>query len=70
ETGAKLNGSLIAAGVIDEIVLYLAPKLLGNSAQGLFELPAFARLDEALEPTIVDVRFVGPDLRVTARMPR
>jgi diaminohydroxyphosphoribosylaminopyrimidine deaminase / 5-amino-6-(5-phosphoribosylamino)uracil reductase len=70
ETGAKLNGSLIAAGVIDEFVLYLAPKLLGNSAQGLFELPAFARLDEALQPKIVDVRFVGPDLRITARMPR
>jgi len=68
ETGAKLNGSLIAAGVIDEIVLYLAPKLMGNSAQGLFELPAFARLEEALEPRIVDVRFVGPDLRITARI--
>src|SRR5688572_4062692 len=38
ETGAKLSGSLLAAGVIDEIYLYLAPKLFGDSAQGLFAL--------------------------------
>jgi diaminohydroxyphosphoribosylaminopyrimidine deaminase/5-amino-6-(5-phosphoribosylamino)uracil reductase len=67
ETGAKLMGSLLAAGVIDELVLYLAPKLLGDSAQGLFALPAIARLDEALRPRIVDVRHVGEDLRITAR---
>lgn len=67
ETGAKLNGSLLAAGVVDEVVLYLAPKLLGDSAQGLFALPELLRLDDALRPRIVDVRFVGEDLRITAR---
>lgn len=68
ETGAKLNGSFLAAGVIDEIVLYLAPMLLGDSARGLFALPEIARLDQALRPRIVDVRFVGGDLRITARL--
>lgn len=68
ETGAKLNGSLLAAGVIDEIVLYLAPKLLGDSAMGLFDLPAMTRLEQALQVRIVDTRFVGEDLRITARM--
>jgi diaminohydroxyphosphoribosylaminopyrimidine deaminase / 5-amino-6-(5-phosphoribosylamino)uracil reductase len=68
ETGGKLNGSLIAAGVIDEIVLYLAPRLLGNTAQGLFALPEFTSLDQTLHPRIVDVRPVGADLRITARL--
>jgi diaminohydroxyphosphoribosylaminopyrimidine deaminase/5-amino-6-(5-phosphoribosylamino)uracil reductase len=68
ETGAKLNGSLLAAGVIDEIVLYLAPKLFGDTAQGLFALPELVSLDQALQPRIVDVRSVGPDLRITMRL--
>ena len=68
ETGAKLNGSLLRAGVVDEIVLYLAPTLLGDRAQGLFALPEYADLGEALSPRITDVRAVGRDLRVTARL--
>lgn len=68
ETGGKLNGSLIAAAVIDEIVLYLAPRILGNTAQGLFALPEFTSLDQTLHPRIVDVRSVGGDLRVTMRL--
>ena len=68
ETGARLNGSLLAAGVIDEIVLYLAPTLLGDGAQGLFALPEITRLEQALMPRIVDVRAVGEDWRITARM--
>ena len=70
ETGTKLNGSLIVSGVVDEIVLYMAPMLLGDSGRGLFDLPELASLDAALRPTIVDVRSVGADLRITARMPR
>ena len=70
ETGAKLGGALLAAGVIDEIVLYLAPKLLGDKSQGLFALPEFTRMEQALKPTIVDVRPVGEDWRITARFTR
>ncbi len=68
ETGAKLSGSLLAAGVIDEIVLYLAPKLFGDSAQGLFALPEMTRIEQALMPRIIDVRQLGDDLRVVARL--
>ena len=67
ETGAKLNGSLLAAGVIDEIWFYLAPKLFGDTAQGMFALPEMTRLEQALLPRMRDVRFVGEDLRVIAR---
>jgi diaminohydroxyphosphoribosylaminopyrimidine deaminase/5-amino-6-(5-phosphoribosylamino)uracil reductase len=67
ETGAKLNGSLLAAGLIDELVLYFSPKIFGDTAQGLFDLPEMTRLEQALRPRIVDVRNVGEDLRITAR---
>jgi diaminohydroxyphosphoribosylaminopyrimidine deaminase/5-amino-6-(5-phosphoribosylamino)uracil reductase len=68
ETGSRLNGSLLIAGIVDEIVLYLAPKLLGDSAQGLFALPEFTSLHQVLQPRITDVRSVGNDLRITLRL--
>lgn len=67
ETGGKLMGSLVRAGVIDELVLYLAPMLLGDQAQGLFALGELLRLEDAPRVRIADVRNVGEDLRITAR---
>jgi diaminohydroxyphosphoribosylaminopyrimidine deaminase/5-amino-6-(5-phosphoribosylamino)uracil reductase len=67
ETGAKLNGSLLAAGQIDEIVLYVSPKILGDKALGLFDLPEMTRLEQAIVPRITDVRTVGEDLRIVSR---
>ena len=66
ETGAKLNGSLLAAGVVDEIVAYVAPSILGDPARGLFALPAFTDLAERTQLNITDVRRIGGDLRITA----
>jgi diaminohydroxyphosphoribosylaminopyrimidine deaminase/5-amino-6-(5-phosphoribosylamino)uracil reductase len=66
ETGGKLMGSLLRAGVVDELVLYYAPIILGDKAQALFALPEWTRLGEALRPKIVDVRAFGPDIRVTS----
>ena len=67
ETGGKLMGSLIASGVVDELVIYYAGLILGDKAQALFVLPEAAKLSEALRPRIVDVRTLGGDIRVTAR---
>jgi diaminohydroxyphosphoribosylaminopyrimidine deaminase/5-amino-6-(5-phosphoribosylamino)uracil reductase len=67
ETGGKLMGSLLRAGVVDELVLYLAPLILGDSAQGLFALPEIQALGDAPRPRIVEVKPIGPDLRITAR---
>jgi diaminohydroxyphosphoribosylaminopyrimidine deaminase/5-amino-6-(5-phosphoribosylamino)uracil reductase len=67
ETGGKLSGSLVAAGVVDEIVFYFAPKLMGDSAQAMFALPEMTRLEQALRPRMIDVRLLGEDLRVVAR---
>jgi diaminohydroxyphosphoribosylaminopyrimidine deaminase/5-amino-6-(5-phosphoribosylamino)uracil reductase len=68
ETGAKLNGSLIAAGVVDEIVLYVAPRILGDNAHGLFALPGLERLKDAIPVRIAEVRGIGEDLRITLRL--
>lgn len=67
EAGATLNGGLMEAGLIDEWVIYVAPKILGDDARGMFRLPGLERLDQAVELTFTDVRAVGRDLRVTAR---
>lgn len=68
EAGPTLAGSLIGEGLADEIILYLAPRLLGASARGLFDLPGLLRLEESPRLKIVDVRPVGGDWRVIARL--
>lgn len=66
EAGATLGGALLNAGLVDELILYVAPKLLGDSARGLFQLPAFERLEDAVSLSITDVRAVGDDWRIIA----
>jgi diaminohydroxyphosphoribosylaminopyrimidine deaminase/5-amino-6-(5-phosphoribosylamino)uracil reductase len=68
EAGAGLNGALLAAGLVDELVLYLAPMLLGDTARGLFALPALTKMDARKDLILRDVRLVGQDMRVIARM--
>ncbi len=68
EAGATLNGALLTAGVVDELVLYLAPSLLGSTARGLFALPELQRLEDKVALTLRDVRSVGSDLRIIARL--
>ena len=66
EAGATLNGALLAAGLIDELVVYLAPHLMGDAARGLFHLPGLAHMRERIGLTITDIRAVGQDWRMTA----
>jgi diaminohydroxyphosphoribosylaminopyrimidine deaminase/5-amino-6-(5-phosphoribosylamino)uracil reductase len=68
EAGAKLNGALLDAGLIDEIVLYVAPGVLGDPARGMFERGVpLAMLAERNEFAFHDVQRVGADLRIVAR---
>jgi diaminohydroxyphosphoribosylaminopyrimidine deaminase/5-amino-6-(5-phosphoribosylamino)uracil reductase len=67
EAGQTLNGALIQAGVVDELLLYLAPKLLGPGMD-MANLPALAHLDQALELDITSVSQVGPDIRIAGRI--
>jgi diaminohydroxyphosphoribosylaminopyrimidine deaminase/5-amino-6-(5-phosphoribosylamino)uracil reductase len=66
ETGATLGGAVLQAGIIDELVLYMAPKLMGDGARGLFRLPGLDTMAQAVELDIRDIRAVGRDWRITA----
>ncbi|MFZ5654921.1 MAG: bifunctional diaminohydroxyphosphoribosylaminopyrimidine deaminase/5-amino-6-(5-phosphoribosylamino)uracil reductase RibD [Pseudomonadota bacterium] len=65
EAGARLAGALLAQGLVDQLILYLAPKLLGSEGWPLASLPLH-RLAEAIELDIVDLRAVGADWRLIA----
>ncbi|MEY2919669.1 MAG: hypothetical protein RL261_974 [Pseudomonadota bacterium] len=68
EAGPRLAGSFLAAGLADEIVLYVAPTILGDKAQPSFVLPQPLRvLAERPLYSYHDVRRIGPDLRLTLR---
>jgi diaminohydroxyphosphoribosylaminopyrimidine deaminase/5-amino-6-(5-phosphoribosylamino)uracil reductase len=67
EAGFKLNGSLLRAGLADELLLYLAPYLIGDAARGMFNLPALESLAGKRALAIRDARLVGADLRLLAR---
>ncbi|MDQ9169756.1 bifunctional diaminohydroxyphosphoribosylaminopyrimidine deaminase/5-amino-6-(5-phosphoribosylamino)uracil reductase RibD [Oxalobacteraceae bacterium R-40] len=66
EAGFKLNGSLIREGCVDELLLYLAPSIIGD-AQGLFDLKALDSLEHKRQLHFHEVRQIGPDLRILAR---
>ena len=67
ECGATLAGALVAANLVDELVIYMAPRLLGNGARGLVELPGLEHLAQTPMLEIVDVRKLGADWRMIAR---
>jgi diaminohydroxyphosphoribosylaminopyrimidine deaminase/5-amino-6-(5-phosphoribosylamino)uracil reductase len=68
EAGHRLNGSLLRAGLVDELLIYLAPKLLG-SGRGMAEIGPLQDLTQATEMAFIDVAPVGRDLRLRARPP-
>jgi diaminohydroxyphosphoribosylaminopyrimidine deaminase/5-amino-6-(5-phosphoribosylamino)uracil reductase len=68
EAGSRLNGALLRAGLVDELLLYLAPCLLGHRAQGLFDLPELLLLSDRQRLKIHSVTPVGEDWRILARV--
>jgi diaminohydroxyphosphoribosylaminopyrimidine deaminase/5-amino-6-(5-phosphoribosylamino)uracil reductase len=68
EGGAKLNGSLLQAGVVDELLVYLAPSVIGNSGRGMFDLPELTELSRIKGLEIRALERVGEDIRVLARI--
>ena len=68
EAGAKLTGALLDAGLIDELLLYMAPRVIGDPARGMFERASpLAALDLATRFAWHDIARIGGDLRVMAR---
>ncbi|CAK0761112.1 fused diaminohydroxyphosphoribosylaminopyrimidine deaminase/5-amino-6-(5-phosphoribosylamino)uracil reductase [Gammaproteobacteria bacterium] len=66
ETGAILSGSMLQAGLIDELIIYVAPLILGDSARGLFHLLNLNHLSDAYRIEIRDLRAIGKDWRIEA----
>jgi diaminohydroxyphosphoribosylaminopyrimidine deaminase/5-amino-6-(5-phosphoribosylamino)uracil reductase len=70
EAGSVLNGALLQAGLVDELVLYLAPQLLGDMARGMAGLGELSSLAQRVELQWQDVRPVGNDLRILVKVKR
>jgi len=68
EAGSTLNGALLRAGLTDELLLYVAPQLLGDMARGVARLGDMDTLDQRVKLKWQDMRQVGNDLRILARM--
>jgi diaminohydroxyphosphoribosylaminopyrimidine deaminase / 5-amino-6-(5-phosphoribosylamino)uracil reductase len=67
EAGHKLNGSLLREGLIDELLIYLAPSIIGDAARGMFDLPELTDLGARRELRLLDVSTIGSAIRVIAR---
>lgn len=70
EAGHTLNGSLMQAGLVDELVLYFAPQLLGDAARGMAKMGELTQLSQRIALQWNDVRQVGNDLRIVAKISR
>ena len=68
EAGKRLNGSLLREGCVDELLLYFAPSLIGDTGQGMFSLPEITDLGQKIPLSIRDLSRVGGDIRVIARL--
>ncbi len=66
EAGPGLNGALLRAGLIDELIIYMAPMLLGSAARGMFDLDEFTKLAQCPRLDFDEIRAIGPDLRIIA----
>ncbi len=69
EGGDGLNGALMALKLIDELIIYYAPKLMGSMGKGMFALPSMVAMDEAISLDVIDVRQFGHDIRMVAKCP-
>ena len=65
EAGATLNGTLLREGLIDELVIYMANSIMGDSARGLFALPELQSMKDKIKFSCQDIRQVGEDFRFT-----
>ena len=67
ECGPTLAGAFMATGCVDELVLYLAPHLMGDAARGLFSRPGLEKMQDRITLEWQDVRKIGRDLRLTLK---
>ncbi|WP_340681098.1 bifunctional diaminohydroxyphosphoribosylaminopyrimidine deaminase/5-amino-6-(5-phosphoribosylamino)uracil reductase RibD [Paraglaciecola sp.] len=68
EAGARMAGALLQSKLIDELILYQAPKLIGNKGQDLFAIESLTDMQQAYNLSWTDIRQIGPDLKLTAKI--
>lgn len=66
EAGPTLAGQALHEGVIDELIIYVAPHLMGDDARGLFHLPWLEKMEDRIALKFTDIRQIGDDFRITA----
>lgn len=66
EAGQVLNGALVNAKLVDELLLYIAPKLMGGYAKSMLQIPSLTDMNQARPMQIFDLRQIGPDIRIRA----
>lgn len=66
EAGATLTGSALAAGIVDELVVYVAPHIMGADARGMFRIPGLDNMSGRIGLEYRDMRMIGDDLRIIA----
>ena len=67
EAGPVLTGALLKNGLVDEIIIYMAPHIMGDSAKGLFHLPELEQMKDRISLKINQLRSIGKDIRITAQ---
>jgi diaminohydroxyphosphoribosylaminopyrimidine deaminase/5-amino-6-(5-phosphoribosylamino)uracil reductase len=67
EAGHEVAGNLITENLVDEIIIYQAPHIMGSQTRGMLKTPAWQNLADRLDLDITDLRKIGADMRITAR---
>jgi diaminohydroxyphosphoribosylaminopyrimidine deaminase/5-amino-6-(5-phosphoribosylamino)uracil reductase len=70
ETGSTLSGEMLQAGFIDELIIYLAPILLGQDAKSLFQIPIIENMSDRVSLNFSEIRTIGQDIRIKATINR
>jgi len=70
EAGAVLNGALLKAGLLDELVVYMAPSVLGVDARSAFDIEGIDRLADKVELALLTVDVLGQDIKLKYKIKR
>ena len=70
EAGALLNGACLQAGIVDELVVYMAPSALGSDARGAFSMPQVSKLSDRVQLNYAGMGELGDDIKLTYNVKR
>ena len=68
EAGPELNGELLKLGLLDEIITYMAPYIMGGGANSMFNAPILKNMKNKIKLSVVDFRNIGEDIRIQAKL--